>query len=96
MRRIPIDDLIASPEELRKLRDLLAHGGVAAIPTETFYGLAADPLNDAGVRRIFRTKGRDEESLSRFSSALPRSSRRSASSPSRTGSSTTSISGRRR
>jgi L-threonylcarbamoyladenylate synthase len=60
MRRIPIDDLIASPEELRKLRDLLAHGGVAAIPTETFYGLAADPLNETGVRRIFRTKGRDD------------------------------------
>jgi L-threonylcarbamoyladenylate synthase len=60
MRRIPIDALIASPEELRKLRDLLAHGGVAAIPTETFYGLAADPLNEAGVRRIFRTKGRDD------------------------------------
>jgi L-threonylcarbamoyladenylate synthase len=60
MRRIPIDALIASPEELRKLRELLAHGGVAAIPTETFYALGANPLNEAGVRRIFQTKGRDD------------------------------------
>ncbi|HEY6051094.1 MAG TPA: L-threonylcarbamoyladenylate synthase, partial [Thermoanaerobaculia bacterium] len=60
MRRISIDSLIASPEELRKLRELLAHGGVAAIPTETFYALGASPLNEAGVRRIFQTKGRDD------------------------------------
>ncbi|HEY6146644.1 MAG TPA: Sua5/YciO/YrdC/YwlC family protein, partial [Thermoanaerobaculia bacterium] len=60
MRRITIDSLIASPEELRKLRELLAHGGVAAIPTETFYALGASPLNEAGVRRIFQTKGRDD------------------------------------
>jgi L-threonylcarbamoyladenylate synthase len=60
MRRIPIDDLIASAEEIRKLRELLHHGGVVAIPTETFYALGADPRNDAGVRRIFRTKGRDD------------------------------------
>ncbi|HYK42188.1 MAG TPA: L-threonylcarbamoyladenylate synthase [Thermoanaerobaculia bacterium] len=60
MRRIPIDTLISSPEELRKLRELLAHGGVAAVPTETFYALAAHPSNEAAVRRIFRTKGRDD------------------------------------
>jgi L-threonylcarbamoyladenylate synthase len=60
MRRIPIDSLLASPEELRKLRELLAHGGVVAIPTETFYALGASPVNEAGVRRIFQTKGRDD------------------------------------
>ena len=60
MRRISIDSLIASPEELRKLRELLAHGGVAAIPTETFYALGASPVNEAGVLRIFQTKGRDD------------------------------------
>ena len=60
MRRISIDALIASPEEIRKLRELLAHGGVAAIPTETFYALGASPVNEAGVRSIFQTKGRDD------------------------------------
>lgn len=37
---------------------MLARGGVAAIPTETFYGLAADPMNEAGVRRILALKRR--------------------------------------
>ncbi len=60
MRRISIDDLNASPEERFRLRELLGNGGVIALPTETFYGLAADPWNDAGVRRICRMKGRDD------------------------------------
>jgi L-threonylcarbamoyladenylate synthase len=39
----------------------LASGGVAAIPTETFYGLAADPRSAAGCARVFTIKGRDAE-----------------------------------
>lgn len=38
--------------------DILRHGGVVAIPTETVYGLAADASNPAAVRRIFEIKGR--------------------------------------
>ena len=38
---------------------MLASGGVAAIPTETFYGLAADPRSPEGCRRVFAIKGRD-------------------------------------
>ena len=59
MRRISIEELLASPEELAAFAALLAGGGVAAIPTETFYGLAADPTSEAGVRRILALKGRD-------------------------------------
>jgi L-threonylcarbamoyladenylate synthase len=33
---------------------------VAAVPTETFYGLAADPLSPAGVERVLAIKGRPE------------------------------------
>ena len=40
------------------VRTLLA-GGVAAFPTETFYGLGADARNEAAVEKIFRIKGRD-------------------------------------
>jgi hypothetical protein len=32
---------------------------VAAVPTETFYGLAADPTSAAGVERVRALKGRD-------------------------------------
>jgi L-threonylcarbamoyladenylate synthase len=59
MRRISIDDLNSSREETFRLRELLGNGGVVALPTETFYGLAADPWSEAGVRRICEIKGRD-------------------------------------
>jgi L-threonylcarbamoyladenylate synthase len=36
----------------------LAAGGVVALPTETVYGLAADVMNAAAVRRIYAIKGR--------------------------------------
>jgi L-threonylcarbamoyladenylate synthase len=41
------------------LRDLVARGGVLAIPTESSYGLGADPGNRAGVEAIYRIKGRE-------------------------------------
>lgn len=37
---------------------ILRDGGLVAMPTETVYGLAADALNGAAVRRIFAAKGR--------------------------------------
>jgi L-threonylcarbamoyladenylate synthase len=60
VRRIGLDDLLASPEESAALAATLAGGGVAAIPTETFYGLAADPHSRAGAERILDLKRRDE------------------------------------
>ncbi len=60
MRRIALDVLIDSPEQIFELRELLAHGGLLAIPTETYYALSADPDNAAGVRRVFAAKGRDD------------------------------------
>jgi L-threonylcarbamoyladenylate synthase len=42
------------------LRLLLRHGGVAAVPTDTFYALAADPFNPEAVERILEIKRRDE------------------------------------
>ena len=41
------------------LRDLLARGGVLAIPTESSYGLGVDPRNPAGVETVYRIKGRE-------------------------------------
>jgi len=59
MRRVSIDAVNGSPQELLRLRDLLDRGGVAAVPTETYYALAADPLHAAGVERVFQIKGRN-------------------------------------
>jgi len=52
-------DLLASPEELARLSALLERGGLAAIPTETFYALAADPTSETGVGRILALKRRE-------------------------------------
>lgn len=60
MRRIALEDLLASPEESAALGGRLARGGVAAIPTETFYGLAGDPHSPEGIERILEIKRRDE------------------------------------
>lgn len=37
---------------------LIARGEVVAYPTETFYGLAADPRNARAIERVFEVKGR--------------------------------------
>ena len=38
--------------------ELLRHGEVVALPTETVYGLAANALNPEAVARIYELKGR--------------------------------------
>lgn len=55
-------DLPAPPvrtdEAVTRAAELLAAGGLVAIPTETVYGLAADALDADAVDRIFAAKGR--------------------------------------
>jgi len=46
-------------DPVEPLRELLARGGVLAIPTESSYGLGADPRNRIGVEAIYRIKGRE-------------------------------------
>ena len=36
-------------------------GEVVGIPTDTFYGLAADPFNLSAIEAIYRVKGRPED-----------------------------------
>ena len=42
------------------IASLLRDGAIIAFPTDTSYGLGADPFNDAAVERIFTIKGRAE------------------------------------
>ena len=46
-------------DSVTRLRELLDRGGILAIPTESSYGLAADPRSERGVRAIYQVKGRD-------------------------------------
>jgi L-threonylcarbamoyladenylate synthase len=45
---------------LEQILSFLHAGGVIAFPTDTAYGLGADPFNEDAVRRIFEIKGRPE------------------------------------
>jgi L-threonylcarbamoyladenylate synthase len=40
--------------------EFIKRGRVVGVPTDTFYGLAADPFNLAAVEEIYRVKGRPE------------------------------------
>ena len=53
MESRPVD-----PDAIAHAVDVLRHGGLVAMPTETVYGLAADASNEAAVRAIFAAKGR--------------------------------------
>ena len=45
-------------QEIEKAAQVLRDGGLVAFPTETVYGLGANALNPAAVRKIFAAKGR--------------------------------------
>jgi L-threonylcarbamoyladenylate synthase len=49
-----------SDRALGQILSFLRGGGVIAFPTDTAYGLGADPFNEGAVRRIFEMKGRAE------------------------------------
>lgn len=56
-----MDTMILNPREQSQVNEagaLLRKGELVAIPTETVYGLAADALNPAAVKRIYEAKGR--------------------------------------
>ncbi|MGV1098301.1 L-threonylcarbamoyladenylate synthase [Thiovibrio sp. JS02] len=49
---------IVTDQDLARAREVLLAGGVVAYPTETYYGLAVDPLNQAALSRLFALKRR--------------------------------------
>ena len=53
---------LTSPSDIAKAAALLRAGGLVAFPTETVYGLGANALDEAAVRRIFEAKGRPSSS----------------------------------
>ena len=45
-------------EDMEKAAGIIRSGGLAAVPTETVYGLAGNGLDPAAVERIYEVKGR--------------------------------------
>ena len=55
----------SNPESWKNMiaetQKVLKGGGIIAFPTDTFYGLGADPYNETAVDKIYSIKGRDPE-----------------------------------
>lgn len=56
-----IDTVAGHEAEIAEAAALLRRGGLLALPTETVYGLGANGLDGAAVRRIFAAKGRPQD-----------------------------------
>ncbi len=59
MERAPV--LKADEPGIVQAADRIRSGGVVVYPTETVYGLGADPFNPSAFDRIFSLKGRETE-----------------------------------
>ncbi|MBI2886450.1 MAG: threonylcarbamoyl-AMP synthase [Chloroflexi bacterium] len=51
--------LNASPEAVEEAARVLRAGGLVVFPTDTVYGLGADPANPEAVERVYQVKGRE-------------------------------------
>lgn len=61
VRWVRVDPQEPDGEAIRAAADCILAGGVVAFPTDTLYGLAADPRNEAGVRKVFAVKQRPRD-----------------------------------
>lgn len=55
---IAVDPQNPDPSILTKAASIIQNGGIVALPTDTFYGLAVNPYNPTAVERLFQIKGR--------------------------------------
>jgi L-threonylcarbamoyladenylate synthase len=58
MRRVFVDPGAPQRDAIEEAVTWIRKGGVVCVPTDTLYGLAADPFNRAAVARVFEVKGR--------------------------------------
>jgi L-threonylcarbamoyladenylate synthase len=58
VERVRISSDRPEPATLARAADVIARGGLVAFPTDTLYGLAADPRRPAAVARVYAAKGR--------------------------------------
>jgi L-threonylcarbamoyladenylate synthase len=60
MAAIIVYSATALNELTQQVRQVLERGGLVAVPTETFYGLAVNPFDSAALDRMSTVKGRTE------------------------------------
>lgn len=61
MRRVFVDPEAPQRDAIEEAAKWILTAGVVAIPTDTLYGLAADPFSADAVARVFAVKGRSAE-----------------------------------
>ena len=61
MNRLRLDPNTATIDQLAPAADWLRRDGIVAFPTDTFYGLAADPRSPRAIQELFDLKGRDAQ-----------------------------------
>ena len=52
--------LTVDSQGISRAGEMILHGSVVAFPTETFYGLGADAMDEKALQKIFQIKGRKE------------------------------------
>ena len=57
-RLLKVNTRLPEPEAIAQAAELLRRGEVVAIPTDTFYGLAANPFDEQAAEKVFAIKGR--------------------------------------
>ncbi len=72
MKRIKVAPEEPEPAAIARAAEVLRAGGIVAFPTETVYGICADALNPAAVRRLYEAKGRDSAKACAYLLADPR------------------------
>jgi L-threonylcarbamoyladenylate synthase len=58
MRRVFVDPDAPQRDAIQEAATWILDGGLVSIPTDTLYGLAADPFSRDAVARVFAVKGR--------------------------------------
>ena len=57
---LAIDAIHPEHDRIEQAAALLRQGEVAGVPTDTIYGLAANPFDTAAIARVYEAKGRDD------------------------------------
>jgi L-threonylcarbamoyladenylate synthase len=61
MRRVFVDPEAPQTDAIEEAVKWILNGAVVALATDTLYGLAVDPFNRDGVRRLFAAKDREAD-----------------------------------
>lgn len=48
-----------SKDDIKTASEIIKNGGVAILPTDTVYGIAADAINEEAVKKIYEIKKRE-------------------------------------